>query len=137
MRLKHLALAVSALLVSASAASAAIVTNDLNLRNRPTTRSAVIDTMPAGARVGVLGCRGSWCRVEWRGLIGYASASYLARGGGAYAYAPPVYLAPPPVVSFGIQFGSGPRWYRGRDWHRRGGWHGRRGGRYGRALRRR
>jgi hypothetical protein len=85
----------------------------------------------------VLGCRGSWCRVVWCGLIGFASASYLARGGEAYAYAPPVYIALPPVVSFGIQFGSGPRWYRGRDWHRRGSWHGRRGGRHGRAWRRR
>ncbi len=136
MRMKQLALAASAILVSASAASAAVVTNDLNLRNRPTTRSAVIDTMPAGAHVDVLGCGGAWCRVEWRGLVGFASARYLA-GGGAYAYSPPIYVAPPPVVSFGLSFGSGPRWYRGRDWHYRGGRHGYRGGRGGRGWRHR
>jgi len=124
---KHLALAVGALMLSASAAGAAVITNDLHLRNGPGTRYRIIDTMPAGAYVDVLGCGGSWCRVEWRGRVGYASAGYLASGGGAYAYAPPVYVAPPPVMSFGLSLGSGPRWYRGRDWHHRGGRHDHRG----------
>jgi len=64
--------------------------------------------MPPGARVDVLECGASWCHVAWRGIEGFASASYLA-GGGVYAYEPaPAYVAPPPVVSFG--FGWGPRW---------------------------
>lgn len=116
MRLKHLVLAAGALLISASAAGAAVVTNDLNLRAGPTTRSPVIDTMPAGAYVNILSCSGSWCRVAWRGTVGYASASYLA-GGGAYAYSPPVYVAPP-AVSFGFSFGDRPRW-RHRHWGHR------------------
>jgi len=126
MRLKHLALAAGALLLSAGTAGAEVITNDLHLRNGPGTRYRVIDTMPAGAYVDVLGCGGAWCRVEWRGLVGFASASYLARGGGAYAYAPPVYVAPPPVVSFGFRFGSGPRWHH-RGWNHRRNWnhHGR------------
>jgi uncharacterized protein YraI len=126
MRMIRLALAAGALLVSAGVAGAAVVTNDLNLRNAPTTRSAVIGTMPAGVHVDVLGCRGSWCRVEWRGRVGYASASYLARGGGAYAYAPRVYGPPvyaaPPAVSFGFSFGDRPRWHQRRGWHHRR-WH--------------
>jgi uncharacterized protein YraI len=108
MRLKQFALAAGVLLVSVSTAAAAIVTNPLNLRRGPGTGFGVITTMPPGARADVIECGGAWCRVAWRGLEGFASASYLA-GGGAYAYAPPpVYVAPPPVVSFG--FGWSPRW---------------------------
>ena len=65
--------------------------------------------------------RRAWCRVAWRGIEGFASASYLAGGERVYAYEPaPVYVAPPPVVSFG--YGWGPRWrdhWGGRD---RGHW---------------
>jgi uncharacterized protein YraI len=126
MRLKQFALAAGILLVSVSTAAAAIVTSPLNLRRGPGTGFGVITTMPPGARVDVLECGGAWCRVAWRGLEGFASASYLA-GGGAYAYAPPpLYVAPPPVVSFGFDWG--PRWRR--DWRRwdHGRWsHGYRG----------
>jgi uncharacterized protein YraI len=123
MRLKRFALAVGVLLVSASTAAAAVVTNPLNLRRGPGTGYGVIATMPPGARVDVLECGGAWCRVAWRGIEGFASASYLADGG-AYAYEPPpVYVAPPPVVRFGYSWG--PRW-RDRD-HWRGRWdHGHR-----------
>lgn len=123
MRFRTLTLAAGALLVSAGIASAATVTNDLNLRSGPGTGYGVIDTMPAGAYVHVIGCSGAWCRVNWHGRVGYASASYLGRGGGYYAAAP-VYVAPPPVVSFGFGFGTGPRWHHHRHgghhrWHRR------------------
>ena len=80
MKLKTLTLAAGALLLSAGIASAATVTNDLNLRSGPGTRYGVIDTMPAGAYVNVIGCGGSWCRVDWHGRVGYASASYLGGG---------------------------------------------------------
>jgi uncharacterized protein YraI len=129
MKLKTAGLAIAAFIASAGIASAATVTNDLNLRSGPGTGYRVIGTMPAGAYVDVVGCGGSWCRVNWQGAIGYASASYLAGGGGGAVYAAePVYVAPPPVVSFGFGFGSGPRWghhgWRGHRWHgHRGGWH--------------
>jgi len=84
MRMKYLALAGAALLLSGSAASAAVVTHGLNLRSGPSTRYDVIGTMPAGAHVRVLNCTGAWCRVAFRGERGYASANYLA-GGGRYA----------------------------------------------------
>ena len=123
--LKALAIAAGALLLSGGIAAAATVTNDLNLRSGPGTGYRVIGTMPAGAYVDVIGCDGSWCRVNWRGAVGYASASYLG-GGGGYAAAP-VYVAPPPVVSFGFGWG-GPGWQR-HQWHgHRGGWRGHRGG---------
>lgn len=131
MRLKYLISAAAALVLSAGAASAATITNDLNLRSGPGTRYSVVTTMPAGARVDVLGCRGSWCRVEWRGRVGYASSSYLASGRG-YAAAPRVYYAPPrrayygpPQTVFSFGFNTGPRrHYRRHDrWHRRhDGW---------------
>src|SRR3569623_155802 len=111
MKLKTAGLAFAAFIASAGIASAATVTNDLNLRSGPGTGYRVVDTMPAGAYVDVIGCGGSWCRGNWRGAVGYASASYLAGGGGGGAVyvAEPVYVAPPPVVSFGVGFGSGTR----------------------------
>ena len=78
MRMKYLALAGAALLLSAGTASAAVVTHGLNLRSGPSTSYRVIDTMPAGAHVRVLGCGTYWCRVSFRGIRGYAGSSYLA-----------------------------------------------------------
>jgi uncharacterized protein YraI len=121
MRLKHLALAAAVLLASAGAAAAATITGDLNLRRGPGTDFGVIETMPAGAHVRVLECGGGWCRVAWRGIEGFASASYIAEGGPVYGYGPaPVYVAPPPVIGLGFGWG-GPRWYGGRYGGR---WHG-------------
>jgi uncharacterized protein YraI len=113
------------LIAGASAANAAVVSGDLNLRSGPGTGYRVIDTMPAGSYVDVLGCTGSWCQVQFAGVTGYASASYL--GGGGYAAAP-VY-AEPPIYSgpyyagpaFGLGVGIGPRWGWGGGWHHR--WH--------------
>jgi uncharacterized protein YraI len=118
---------------SLAEAEPAVVTGDVNLRSGPSTRYAVIDTMPAGATVNVYDCGGGWCQVSWAGVRGFASSRYLDGGVPVYAAAPPVYrYAPPPVVyggpsvSFGFGFGSGPRvhrWDRDRDrdrHHRRG-----------------
>jgi uncharacterized protein YraI len=107
-------------LAGIGAANAAVVTGDLNLRSGPGTGYRVIDTMPAGSYVDVVGCTGSWCQVQFGGITGYASASYLG-GGDSYAAAPvyvepPVYSAPyyaGPAVGFG--FGFGPRY----GWHHR------------------
>lgn len=121
MKLQTLTLAAGVVLASAGIASAATVTGDLNLRSGPGTNYRVIDTMPAGAQVRVIGCGGAWCRVNWRGAVGFASANYLGEGG-AYAAAP-VYVEPappPPVFGFGFGFG-GPRWHHG--WHGHHRWH--------------
>lgn len=72
--------AACAVLLFAGAAFAypAVVTNDLNLRAGPSTANRVIGTMPQGSIVDVIGCRGSWCEVEWRGRVGFASRNFLA-----------------------------------------------------------
>ena len=128
MQFKALSLAAGILLLSAGAASAAVVTRDLNLRSGPGTRYAVIDTMPGGAHVDVLGCAGAWCRVDWRGRVGFASAHYLAGEGATYIAPPRVYYGPWPYYDgwgpvFGFGWGGG--WRGGHVWHGgRGGWHG-------------
>jgi uncharacterized protein YraI len=124
------------MLAGIGAANAAVVTGDLNLRSGPGTGYRVIDTMPAGSYVDVVGCTGSWCQVQFGGITGYASASYLGGGGDSYAAAP-VYVEPPiysgpyyagPAFGFGFGYGSG--WHRG--WHGRyhGGYHGGHHGHY-------
>jgi uncharacterized protein YraI len=125
MTFKSALLAGGLLLAGAGAANAAIVEGDLNLRSGPGTGYRVIAVMPAGARVDVLGCSGSWCRVAWGSAEGYASASYLGGSGPVYAAVPPpVVVAPPPVVSFGFGWG-GWRHHGWRHHHWRGhhGWH--------------
>lgn len=138
MKLKILVLAGTALLASAGVTLAATVTNDLNLRSGPGANYGVIDTMPAGAYVNVIGCGGSWCRVDWHGRVGYASASYLGGGGGyaaAPGYAAPVYAGPTfydepffagPAIGFGFGGGGHHRWHGG---YHGGGHHG--GGHHG------
>lgn len=78
----------TAMLVATSAfAKPALVTTDLNLRRGPGTGYRVITAMPNGAIVDVHGCvRGyNWCRVDWRGYDGWASARYLAFRSGRYS----------------------------------------------------
>jgi uncharacterized protein YraI len=123
MQLKQFALAAGVVLLSAGSAAAALVTNDLNLRSGPSTRYGVIDTMPAGAQVSILSCTGSWCRVSWRGEVGYASRSYLS--GSGYAsngyYAEP-YSTPYYSYDYGYpgyyDYSYGPGFYFGRGYHR-------------------
>ena len=144
MNMKHLALAAAALLVSGSAASAAVVTNPLHLRAGPGAHYRVIDTMPAGAHVAIKNCSGSWCHVRFRGEMGYASANYLGqnrgrarnnyRGYRAYAQTPGYYdngYDEGPGIGvgigpFGFGMGFGPGW--GYHYHRgeygyHHGWH--------------
>jgi uncharacterized protein YraI len=121
MQIKHLALAAGLLLTSAGVASAApaLVTGDLNLRTGPGTNYRVTTVLPGGSTVNVGDCGGGWCRVAWRGGDGFASSSYLDLGGRFYGAAPPpVYVAPPPVVTFGFGWG-GPRFYGGSYRHDR------------------
>ena len=64
--------------------------NDLNLRSGGGTQYAVIAVMPRGAEVVVFDCVGtSWCNVEWQGIVGWASATYLAPAGPQTVVTPP------------------------------------------------
>ena len=88
MRKKEFSLAVSALLLSAGAVSAATVTDNLNLRSGPGLSHNVIAAMPAGSDVRVLNCGRSWCRVAFNDTTGYASRKFISSGGPVYAAAP-------------------------------------------------
>ncbi len=51
----------------------------LNMRSRPTARSRVVGTIsPHGSGVHCLGpCRRDWCRVSWRGQVGWVKMRFL------------------------------------------------------------
>jgi uncharacterized protein YraI len=102
---------------------------DLNLRVGPDTTYGVIDVIPWGDPVEVLGCleQFAWCDVEWYGLRGWVAATYLVQPSNPTVYLPQ--FAPRvglPIVTF--SFGAyHDRYYRDRPWYmeRRGTWRGR------------
>lgn len=51
----------------------------LNLRSRPTARSHKVGRLPPYANgVHCLGpCQGNWCRVSWRGQVGWVNMRFL------------------------------------------------------------
>jgi uncharacterized protein YraI len=112
----------------AMAAYEAYTRADLNLRVGPSTSYGVIDVIPHGEPVLVLGCLAEyeWCDVEWYGLRGWVSARYLVQPG-TTVYLPQI--APRiglPIISF--SFGAyHDRYYRDRPWYRQrsGRWRGR------------
>lgn len=147
--LSRLSLAAAACLIGGAAmAYPAQVSQDLNMRTGPGTNYQVLGVLPGGAIVDVEGCRGSWCRVEYRGRQGWTSARFLGevRQSRVHRAPAPVYRAPPPAYGYYdrvrpspgvvIQFGFGsdhryddrPRHRRDvrRDRHHRGDFHPRR-----------
>jgi uncharacterized protein YraI len=100
---------------------------DLNLRIGPATTYGVIDVIPAGYPVTVIGCLSevNWCDVDFEGLRGWVAARYLVRPG-TTVYLPQWAPQGLPIVSF--SFGVyHDRHYRDRPWHRQrtGRWQGR------------
>ncbi|WP_372425504.1 SH3 domain-containing protein [Salinarimonas chemoclinalis] len=140
--LKRLGLTAAAVLVSGAAfAYPAEVSRDLNLRAGPGTNFQVIATMPGGVVVDVEGCRGSWCRVDYRGRSGWASARYL--GQPSVRRAPPAHapayghrerVRPAPGITFEFGFGPGRERYDERFDRRRGHVRGDRYGGGGRVI---
>ena len=55
-----------------------VTTASLNLRSGPGTSYSILSVMPKGATVSVLSVSGSWARVVYNGITGYASTAYLA-----------------------------------------------------------
>jgi uncharacterized protein YraI len=88
MQTKAFSLAMGALLLSADATSAAIVTDNLNVRSGPGMSYSVTGRMPAGSDIRVLTCGPSWCRVAWNGTAGYASREFISSGGSVHAASP-------------------------------------------------
>lgn len=123
--MKRLGLAAATCLIGGAAfAYPAEVSRDLNLRAGPGTNYQVLTTMPGGAVVEVEGCRSGWCRLDYRGREGWASARYLGepravrRGPPAHA---PAYgyrerVRPAPGITFEFGFGADRDYYRDRRW---------------------
>jgi hypothetical protein len=61
-----------------SGAQARVTADQLNLRDGPSTRYRVIDTMPAGAVVNVLDYSDGWYKVAYKSEIGWCSAEFLS-----------------------------------------------------------
>ena len=80
MRLSTIAFSFFALVLSAGVALARVgtTTTELGLRAGPSPNTELLLTMPAGAKVSVGACSGSWCKVSWNGHSGYAVESGLA-----------------------------------------------------------
>lgn len=55
-----------------------VTTDSLNLRSGPGTSYSIISVMPKGSTVSVLSVSGSWAKVVYKGLTGYAHTGYLA-----------------------------------------------------------
>jgi uncharacterized protein YraI len=113
----------------AMAAFEALTRVDLNLRIGPGTTYGVIDVIPAGYPVIVIGCLEEyyWCDVDFDGLRGWVAGRYLVQPGTAVylpQWAPAIGL---PIVSFSFNIYHD-RHYRGRPWHRQraGHWRGHR-----------
>jgi uncharacterized protein YraI len=128
-RNKILAGAIAAGFLVPVAAEAAVgyATGSVSLRSGPGTQYARVTVIPAGARVDVGRC-GSWCAVSFRGLNGYASASYIST---QYARVQPRFVRPP-APRFGYYkkpWWDDRRhaWYDGRRWYFNGRWYDRPG----------
>ncbi|HEY0293165.1 MAG TPA: SH3 domain-containing protein, partial [Hansschlegelia sp.] len=130
------ALMTGALLMTAGAAQAAqgVATTALNVRSGPGGNYAVIDTLPVGERVTVLGCTAGWCEISMGpDGTGFASASFLDISGGGPRERV-IVDEPAPIVSgvaIGGYWGSDPYYYDDGFYYYGGRWYGVRPGRPG------
>lgn len=111
------------LTTQAAQALDALVTAPLNFRDGPSTAYAIRGTIPPGEIVGVRGCSGNWCEINYGPRIGWASASYLAFRNGEAVYNS--YNRPSPtynVIIGGGYFDDDDDWYYRH--YRRHHWHG-------------
>lgn len=53
--------------------------DQLNMRSGPSARRSIVGAIPAtGSGVHCLGpCKGKWCRVSWRGIVGWTNMKFL------------------------------------------------------------
>lgn len=63
-----------------------VTTATLNLRSGPGTNYSIISVMPKGATVNVLSVSGSWAKVTYNGLTGYAHTGYLTSAASTTMY---------------------------------------------------
>jgi len=75
-------------------AYSAHTTTNLNVRSGPGTGFHRVATLPAGTRVDVRSCQGSWCDIRTSNVRGWASANHLSRS--HVVMPPPVVVVRPP-----------------------------------------
>ncbi|WP_081632656.1 SH3 domain-containing protein [Bartonella bovis] len=66
------------LTTTASQATNAIVTRNLNLRAGPSTHYALRSLIPAGNLITVYSCRNNWCQINYDSQTGWVSSRYLS-----------------------------------------------------------
>jgi uncharacterized protein YraI len=79
--------ALGLLFASNAEAASGLATATINLRTGPGTQYQSMGRIPNGVVIGVAGCTNGygWCRVNYRGLDGWASSRYIAvQTGGGY-----------------------------------------------------
>ncbi|MGE4248657.1 MAG: SH3 domain-containing protein [Parvibaculaceae bacterium] len=74
------ALALGVAAASPAFAAEAYTATDLNVRTGPGTQYERIATLPPDTGVDVIDSENGWCLVRARGLRGWVSCNYLARG---------------------------------------------------------
>jgi hypothetical protein len=86
--LSSMALGAVVLTVAASSALAApvVASVDLNMRSGPGTRYPVIAVILRGDTADASDCAAGWCRVVYRGQMGWASEAYLSGAPQDYTY---------------------------------------------------
>lgn len=115
-----LALAIS--LPAIAQAASGYATANVNLRAGPSTAYPAVTVIPAGAGVEINGCMSgaNWCDVNFRGIRGWVSGSYLQAGyQQRRVYVAPEYYRPLGIPT--VTFSVGNYWdrhYRGRDFYR-------------------
>lgn len=115
-----LAMAIS--LPAIAEAASGFATANVNLRAGPSTGYPAVTVIPAGAGVNINGCMSgaNWCDVEFRGIRGWVSGSYVQVGyQQRRVYVAPEYYRPLGIPT--VTFSVGNYWdrhYRGRDFYR-------------------
>lgn len=123
------ALMLTGLSVSAFASTATVATN-VNVRSGPGVDFVKVATLPAGYRVDMGQCRGSWCQVHAGGVYGWVSARYLRASDARRArnYAPRPAYNPRSQLDIVIHSypplpRDNPFWDGPMDWRRGGHWY--------------
>jgi len=77
---------------TASAATSAYATGNVNMRTCGSTKCGRIATVPRGAPVTIYGCTGGygWCDTQWGRYRGWVSGRYLQAVAPGYTYAQPI-----------------------------------------------
>ncbi|EJF91417.1 SH3 domain-containing protein [Bartonella melophagi] len=66
------------LTTTASQATNAIVTRNLNLRAGPSIHHALRGFIPAGHLITVYSCKNNWCQINYDSQTGWVSSRYLS-----------------------------------------------------------